>query len=96
MWDLSLNAHYLFPVADAISIYPLAGLGVLGAKSSVNVGVGGQSANASDSTSDLGVNLGGGIDYKLKDNLILNAELKYKINGDWTRFIISVGLAYIF
>ncbi|GHT08001.1 hypothetical protein FACS189426_02580 [Bacteroidia bacterium] len=30
MWDLSVNAHYLFSVADKISVYPLADLGILG------------------------------------------------------------------
>jgi outer membrane protein X len=29
MWDLSANAHWLFPVADKITVYPLAGLGIL-------------------------------------------------------------------
>lgn len=26
MWDINLNAHYLFPVADKFKIYPLVGL----------------------------------------------------------------------
>jgi opacity protein-like surface antigen len=29
MWDLSVNAHYLFPIADKLTVYPLAGLGLL-------------------------------------------------------------------
>jgi opacity protein-like surface antigen len=38
----------------------------------------------------------GGIDYKLTDNLILNAELKYKISDVWSRLNVSAGLAYRF
>ena len=88
MWDLSVNAHWLFPVADKVTVYPLAGLGILNYGSSY----GGYSA----STSDIAFNLGGGIDYQLTDKLILNAELKYKISDTWDRLLLSAGLAYKF
>jgi hypothetical protein len=29
MWDLSVNGHWLFPLGDKITVYPLAGLGIL-------------------------------------------------------------------
>jgi outer membrane protein X len=88
MWDLSVNAHYLFPVADKLTVYPLAGLGILNYGSSY----GGYSA----SSSDIAFNLGGGIDYKLTDKLVFNAELKYKISDTWDRLLLSAGLAYKF
>lgn len=88
MWDLSANAHWLFPVAGKITVYPLAGLGILNYGSSY----GGYSA----SSSDIAFNLGGGIDYKLTDKLVLNAELKYKISDQWDRLLLSAGLAYKF
>ncbi|GHV48630.1 hypothetical protein FACS1894181_04920 [Bacteroidia bacterium] len=88
MWDLSANAHWLFPVADKITVYPLAGLGILNYGSSYG--------SYSASTSDIAFNLGGGIDYKLTDKLILNAELKYKISDTWDRLLLSAGLAYKF
>jgi outer membrane protein X len=97
MWDLSVNGHRLFPVADKITVYPLAGLGVLGTTVStptIDLGEWG-SYDASASTSDFTFNLGG-IDYKLTDNLILNAELKYKISDIWDRLMISAGIAYKF
>jgi outer membrane protein X len=93
MWDLSVNAHWLFHVADKITVYPLAGLGVLGSK--VNIDLDGF-GSASTSSSEFGVNLGGGIDYVLTNKLFLNAELKYKIGGTWDRLLISAGLAYKF
>lgn len=88
MWDLSANAHYLFPVAEKFTLYPLAGVGILNAKVSV--------AGVSASDSEFGFNLGGGADFKLSDKLFLNAELKYKIGDAWNRFIISAGIGYKF
>jgi len=82
MWDISVNAHYLFPVTDEITVYPLAGIGVIG-------------ANAGNDN-EFGLNLGGGIDYKLTGNLFLNGELKYRIGDDWNRLLISAGIAYRF
>jgi outer membrane protein X len=88
MWDLSVNGHWLFPVADKITVYPLAGLGILNCGYDIE--------DNSDSTSDIAFNLGGGIDYQLTDKLIFNAELKYKISDHLDRFLISAGLAYKF
>jgi outer membrane protein X len=90
MWDLSVNGHWLFPVADKITVYPLADLGIL--NYSVDFGEWGNS----DPTSDFAFNLGGGIDYQLTDKLILSAELKYKISDQWNRLLLSAGLAYKF
>jgi len=28
MWDLNANVHYLFPVSNEVTVYPLAGLGI--------------------------------------------------------------------
>lgn len=88
MWDLNANAHWLFPVADKVMVYPLAGLGILHHGVSI--------LGYSVSSSDIALNLGGGIDYKLTDKLVLNAELKYKISDLWDRLLLSAGLAYKF
>jgi outer membrane protein X len=99
MWDLSVNAHWLFPIADKVTVYPLAGLGMLGTKVSVpsiDLGELGSYGGGSASDSEIGFNLGGGIDYKLTDKLILNAELKYKLGNNWNRLLISAGVAYKF
>jgi Opacity protein and related surface antigens len=85
MWDLTANVHYLFPIQEQITVYPLAGLGILG----VNPEFG-------DSDSEFGFNLGGGVDYGLTDKLFLNAELKYKMYDNWDRLNISVGVGYKF
>ena len=82
MWDLSANVHYLFPITDEITIYPLAGVGILGA--------------GGGSDHEFGLNLGGGIDYKLTSKLFLNGELKYKFGDNWDRLLISAGIGYRF
>ena len=88
MWDLSVNAHYLLPVAEFISVYPLAGLGVFGTK--IDYG------STPITSSDLCINLGVGVDFKLTDQLVFNAELKSKIVNNWNRLMLSAGIVYKF
>ena len=93
MWDMSFNAHWLFKMADRINLYPLAGLGIL--NSGADYGLAKYGVRDT-SESDFAVNIGGGIDFKLTDKLILNSELKYKFSDPWDRLLFSVGVAYRF
>lgn len=93
MWDASINAHYLFSLADQMRVYPLAGIGILGSK--VDLGDYG-GFGVSGSNSEFSFNLGGGFDFDLTDKLILNLEAKYKIGDHWNRFILSAGVAFRF
>jgi opacity protein-like surface antigen len=96
MWDISVNAHWLFPIANKITVYPLAGLGILGVSGGAEADLGEWgSYSTSASTANFGLNVGGGIDFGLTEKLFLNAEVKYKI-CDWGRFLLSAGLAYKF
>lgn len=88
MWDLNANVHYLFPVGGKVNLYPLAGLSVLGATANVL----GYSASATE----FGLNLGGGVDFDLSEKWVLNVEAKYKISGEWSRFVGLVGVGYKF
>ncbi len=88
MWDFNANVHYQFPVGGKVDLYPLAGLSVLGTKASV--------LGFSASDSEIGLNLGGGVDFDLSERLVLNVEAKYKIGGEWSRFILSAGVGYKF
>jgi len=92
-WDVSVNAHYLFPIAERFTIYPLAGLGIFGSKMNY---IGHYSELGSSSSTDVCFNIGGGVDFKLTEKLFLNAELKYKIVKHWDRFMISFGAGYKF
>jgi outer membrane protein X len=94
MWDFSVNGHWLFPVGDKLTVYPLAGLGILNSGSSVNIGYG--LGKVSASSSYFAINLGGGLDYKLTDKLTGNVELKYKIADLWDRLLLSAGVNYKF
>jgi outer membrane protein X len=91
-WDLSVYAHYLFPVGDKVTLYPLAGLGILGTKVDLGDGLFGASA----SHSDFAFSFGGGADFALTDNLSIFADLKYKIADYMNRAVISAGVIYKF
>lgn len=93
MWDISANVHYQFVLSDVVNLYPLAGLSVMGVKASVDTG-GYGTVSASDT--EFGFNLGAGADFNLSERLALNVEAKYKIGGNWSRFIASVGIGYKF
>ena len=101
MWDASVNGHYLFPVAKRIALYPSIGIGMVGYKmdGKADAGIFG-SKSESWSESWFTYSLGGGIDFSLSSNLVLNGELRYKqfgkdlFGGYRTNF--SVGLAYRF
>ena len=71
-FDLSVNAHWLIPVAgDKLFVYPLAGLGAYTVRYSGD--------GYSDSESRIGINIGGGADFKVNDRLSINYEYKYKV-----------------
>jgi outer membrane protein X len=98
MWDLGLNGHYMIQLNEKITLYPLAGVAVLGSKIDLGplAALMDDDDTSSSSSSDFGVNLGGGIDLKLSEQLFFNVQLKYTITGDWKRFIPSIGVAYKF
>ena len=86
MWDLNLNAHYLFSIAPKFRAYPLAGLTVV----SKNY------THTDESVTHLGLNLGGGCEYDLRPNIIVNAEFKYSIVSSIDQAVFSVGAVYKF
>ncbi len=87
MWDLSVNAQWLFPVSSGVTLYPMAGLGIMGAKVDID-GLG----DASDT--ELGLNLGAGADFAISAKTAITAELKY--NTAIEDLIISAGVAFKF
>ena len=95
-WDFNLNGHYLFPVADIITVYPLVGLGSFVVKTNVDASEWG-AGKESKSTFFFGFNLGGGIDLKLTNHFILNAEVQYKIlDYDISGLFLSAGFTFKF
>ena len=86
-FDINANAHYLFPMASNIRVYPLAGLTFARWDFGKHLG---------DDVTRLGVNLGGGAEMDITDNLLLNFELKYQFVSDFDQAIFNVGIAYMF
>ena len=86
-FDINANAHYLFPMASNIRVYPFAGL------TFVNYG-GYDGINGT--VTRLGINAGGGAEMDITDKLMLNFELKYQFVSDFDQAIFNVGVAYMF
>ena len=90
-FDINANAHYLFPMASNVRVYPLAGLTF--ARWSFPQLIGGKFSN--DATR-LGINFGGGAEMDITDKLMLNFELKYQFVNDFDQTIFNFGIAYMF
>ena len=90
-FDINANAHYLFPMASNVRVYPLAGLTF--ARWSFPQLIGGKFSN--DATR-LGINIGGGAEMDITDKLMLNFELKYQLVNDFDQAIFNLGIAYMF
>ncbi|MCB0683223.1 MAG: outer membrane beta-barrel protein [Saprospiraceae bacterium] len=84
---LNVDGHYLF-LNESFLVYALAGLNL--AFVSVDLGAFG---DASDS--ELGLNLGGGIQLPITDALGLLGEVKYVI-GDADQLVLTVGAIFGF
>ncbi|MCR5242608.1 MAG: porin family protein [Prevotella sp.] len=82
MWDINANFHYLVPVADKVRFYPLVGLGIVSFYDSLT-----------DATVKLCLNAGGGIQYKLADDLAIGAEAKYQIINRHNQLVVGIGVA---
>ena len=86
--DFNANVHYVFPLADAINVYPMAG---------INFAIASIDIAGVDNTSRLGVNLGGGFDIKISDAVKFIVEAKYIISDNgWSRFGANTGIAFTF
>lgn len=83
MWDINVNAHYLFNVAEKIKVYPLAGLAYT-------------NWSAVETLSRFGANLGGGAQYDINEKLSLNLDIKYQFISDFNQAVFGVGAAYKF
>ena len=83
MFDVNFNAHYLFPMASNIRIYPLAGLTF-------------ERWDIGKIKNKLGVNLGAGAEFDIADQWMMNFELKYKIVKKFDQAVFNIGIAYMF
>ena len=86
-FDINANAHYLFPMASNIRVYPLGGL------TFANYG---GSDGINGTVTRLGINAGGGAEMDITDKLMLNFELKYQFVSDFDQAMFNIGIAYMF
>jgi outer membrane protein X len=97
MLDFSVNAHYLFPVAERVTLYPLVGLGFLNLRASVSADIIDMRASASES--HVIMNFGGGAEFKVADNISIHIEPRLlQIFADNSRggFTLSAGAMFSF
>ncbi|MDR1089850.1 MAG: porin family protein [Prevotella sp.] len=92
--DINLNAHYVLDVQDGLSIYPLAGIGVINNRiSSFDIGDGAKIK--SFGSTDFGFNLGAGASYDLSSNSYANFEFKYTFQDvDCASIMVGYGVKF--
>ncbi len=95
IWDITADMHYLFKVGR-FNLYPLAGLSYMKWISHVAYYTGFFHESRKSSEDYLNFVIGGGADYRLGSNWLLNAELRGKIGEYDARFNLSCGVAYLF
>ncbi len=89
LWDLMANVHYVFPlVNNRMNLYPLVGLGIMGAKVS--------ETGYSNSTTKFAANFGGGAEYKFARHFAVGVEMKYQAVSSYGHLIFQAGLTYRF
>lgn len=85
--DINVNLHYVFPLQDGLSIYPLAGVNMANNRFSYN--------GFSNSATDFGFNIGGGLDYNLSETNFVNAQFQYTFSDrDCALFTIGYGFKF--
>lgn len=107
MWDINVNAHYLFPIAEKFKVYPLVGLTYTNWKlGGFDISYGfddeamseyeGEESIGDSNTGKFGVNLGAGAEYSINSNLSINFEVKYQLISDFNQAVFGLGVAYKF
>ncbi|NRB63160.1 MAG: outer membrane beta-barrel protein [Saprospiraceae bacterium] len=91
LWAINLDGHYFLLDQDNFSVYALAGLNIASVrvKFEDNTGFIG---NFNSSTTDLGINIGAGIELPL-EKVFPFAELKYVVGG-YDQLTIMLGARY--
>ncbi len=87
LWEVNANMHYLCPIAGGVKLYPIGGFTV----ASLDY----DGTNLSTITK-FGLNIGGGIDFTLSDELKFNLTAKYCILSDIDHCVFGAGLVYNF
>ena len=105
MLDVNMNLHYLCPVGRSVKLYPLFGFTfsnwMFDLGDGFDIDVDGDHIHI-DKDDDhhnecrVGVNIGGGADFVLTNNWIMNFELRYQLVSDFDQAVFNLGFAYRF
>lgn len=91
VWELNLNGHYIFMENDGLLLYGLAGINITGMSWEQDYE---NQSNQSNSSSETGLNLGGGVEYPL-DFADLFGEIKIGgLGGNADQFVLGAGLRF--
>ncbi len=109
VFDISVNAHYLFNIGEKLKVYPLVGVGYAhcsAGSTSGNVDYddiewplsrsGANEGKDLNSKSKVLINAGAGVEYPITEKLSVGAEIKYQYMEHFSRLPISIGVAYKF
>ncbi|MFH5832435.1 outer membrane beta-barrel protein [Halalkalibaculum sp. DA3122] len=88
VWELNFNGNYIFHSEEELLLYGLGGLNI----TSISFDQSSQGFTASGSDSEVGLNLGGGLEYGLNFGDLF-AELKYVLS-DADQLVLGAGVRF--
>lgn len=91
-WEFNIDLHYMYEASKAISLYPLAGIKM----SRWTYDPGYPLEAFKRSWNRVGLNIGGGSQIALDYNIYLQPEIKYELTQDYSQFVFSAGIMYVF
>lgn len=92
VWELNLNGNYIFLENEGLLLYGLAGINITGFSVEFDSPFGGGTSSNSDT--ETGLNLGGGVEYPL-DFADLFGEIKLGgLGGNADQFVLGAGLRF--
>mgnify|MGYP003881448753 CR=1 FL=1 len=92
LWALNLDGHYLKNVNEKFTIYPLAGLSIGGFTFDNNFSFGGVDGGKT-TTTEVGINLGGGAYLGISEKMKGYAEIKYIVGG-FDQLVLNAGVLF--
>lgn len=89
-FDITFDAHYIFPISDKFAAYPLVGFGLSIAS------YGDRDNTYSSSRVPFVTNIGGGVQYYITDNFRINFEIKGRLGNHVSQLVIGPSFVYMF
>lgn len=86
---VNVNAAYWFQATDELTLYPLVGLNISSIRATANY----LGATSSNRQTEIGLNLGGGVMYKI-DNIAPFIEGKYVVS-EFDQAVFSLGVLFL-